>query len=94
MKGKSIVKFSAVAAAVTFTSAAYAAQPVNIVEIRCGNNGSGNGDELLEVVVAGAEETKCAKFQPLYGDTKPASPGNNVDLDPQSSNNNYKGPAG
>ena len=91
-KNKVIKVAAATAAAVVICGPAQAAQPTVLAEIICGNNGSGNGDEIIMAVAVGGVESRCMKFQPLNGDTKPASPGNNIDLDPQSSNSNYGGP--
>ena len=62
MKTNNIVRLGAVAACLTFTSGAFAAQPANIEEIRCSNNGKGNGGEEVTEVATGAPAGACEKF--------------------------------
>ncbi|HSB41724.1 MAG TPA: hypothetical protein VLK28_07815 [Methylomirabilota bacterium] len=44
------------------TGAALAAQPSDIEQRRCSNNGKGNGGETNTTITIGGEVTECEKF--------------------------------
>ncbi len=55
---KQLLTAAIAAACLTVSSVALAAQPTNIEDIRCSNNGKGNGGEVSTGVEGG-----CLKFQ-------------------------------
>ena len=55
---KQLLTAAIAAAYLTVAGAAFAAQPTNIEQIRCSNNGKGNGGEI----VTGDPVTGCEKF--------------------------------
>jgi hypothetical protein len=65
---KHLLTAAVTAACLTVSGIALAAQPVNIADIRCSNNGKGNGGEVKDTVTVGGQEDVCLKFQDVPED--------------------------
>jgi hypothetical protein len=60
---KHLLTAAVAAACLTISGVALAAQPTNIEQIRCSNNGKGNGGEGITTVFTGGTVTSCDKFE-------------------------------
>jgi hypothetical protein len=65
---KHLLTAAVTAACLTVSGIALAAQPTNIADIRCSNNGKGNGGETNDTITFGGTGDVCLKFQDIPED--------------------------